>query len=72
MVTQSQAGRNRRRDDLRAQGLRQVRIWVMDTNAPGFAEEARRQSLANRASPDGAEIMAWLESVSAWPEDQPK
>jgi len=44
----------------------------MDTNAPGFAEEARRQSLANRASPDGAEIMAWLESVSAWPEDQPK
>jgi mRNA interferase MazF len=33
----------RRRDKLRAAGLRPVQIWVPDTSAPGFAEECRRQ-----------------------------
>ncbi len=31
---------------LRAQGLRPIQIWIPDTRRPGFAEEARRQSLA--------------------------
>lgn len=34
----------KRRAALRAQGLRPVQIWVPDTRAPGFDEEARRQS----------------------------
>lgn len=34
----------KRRDALRAAGLRPVQIWVPDTRAPGFAEEARRQA----------------------------
>lgn len=34
----------RRRDKLRAAGLRPVQIWVPDTRAPGFAEECARQS----------------------------
>jgi len=29
---------------LRAQGLRPVQLWVPDVRAPGFADEARRQS----------------------------
>lgn len=36
----------RRRDAMRAAGLRPVQIWVPDTRLPGFAEECRRQSLA--------------------------
>ncbi len=32
------------RDRLRAQGLRPLQIWVPDVSAPGFAEEAHRQS----------------------------
>jgi len=36
----------RRRDAMRAAGLRPVQIWVPDTRRPGFAEECRRQSLA--------------------------
>ena len=28
----------------KALGLREVRLWVPDTRAPGFAEEARRQA----------------------------
>jgi len=59
----------RHREKLRAQGLRPIQIWVPDTSAPGFADEARRQSLAIRDSPDEAEIMDWLEAVSAWPDD---
>jgi hypothetical protein len=34
----------RRRDALRAAGLRPVQIWVPDTRRPGFDEECRRQS----------------------------
>ena len=34
----------KRRDSLRAAGLRPVQIWVPDTRLPGFAEECRRQS----------------------------
>ena len=33
----------KRRNALRAAGLRPVQIWVPDTRAPGFAEEYRRQ-----------------------------
>jgi hypothetical protein len=33
----------RRRDKLRAAGMRPVQIWVPDTRAPDFAEECARQ-----------------------------
>ncbi|HET7716485.1 MAG TPA: antitoxin MazE family protein [Bauldia sp.] len=35
----------KRRDALRAAGLRPVQIWVPDTRRPGFDEECRRQSI---------------------------
>lgn len=55
----------KRRDALRAAGLRPVQIWVPDTRAPGFAAEARRQSAVVGAS-DRAnkEEMAFLDA--AW------
>jgi hypothetical protein len=34
----------KRRDALRAAGLRPIQIWVPDTRRPGFGEECRRQS----------------------------
>lgn len=34
----------KRRNALRAAGLRPLQIWVPDTRRPGFAEECRRQS----------------------------
>lgn len=40
----------KRRDALRASGLRPVQIWVPDTRRPGFAEECRRQSLVVAAA----------------------
>ncbi|NTE86036.1 antitoxin MazE family protein [Agrobacterium rubi] len=36
----------KRRDALRASGLRPVQIWVPDTRRAGFAEECLRQSKA--------------------------
>ncbi len=45
MTTASSAERvKRRRDKMRACGLRPVQIWVPDTRSVGFAEECRRQS----------------------------
>ncbi len=34
----------KRRDALRAAGLRPIQIWVPDTRRPGFSEECRRQA----------------------------
>jgi hypothetical protein len=41
---------NKRRQALRDAGLRPIQIWVPDTRAPGFKEEARRQSRIVAAS----------------------
>jgi Protein of unknown function (DUF3018) len=53
---------------LRAKGLRPVQIWVPDVRAPGFAEEAARQSrvLAEwEASPEGREELAFWDQLVA-------
>ena len=52
----------RRRDKLRAAGLRPVQIWVPDARAKGFAEECARQAQLIRAeTPESqAEDEAWF------------
>ena len=51
----------KRRDALRAAGLRPLQIWVPDTRRPGFAEECRRQSrmaaIADAADHDLGDFM---------------
>jgi len=58
----------RRRDKMRAAGLRPIQIWVPDTRAPHFAAECRRQSeLLAKADKTGkaqAETAFW-ERVTA-------
>jgi hypothetical protein len=61
------------RDKLRRAGMRPVQIWVPDTTAPGFAEEAARQCrllAAWEASPAGREEMAFWNALAneAWDE----
>jgi len=53
----------RRRDKLRAAGLRPIQIWVPDTRAPGFAEECARQCrvVATSVDPD---LDAWLDAAN--------
>ena len=57
------------RNELRRRGLRPVQIWLPDTRAPGFAEEAHRQSQAVAAADAQDGIMQWLETVSIFPGD---
>lgn len=58
------AGVKAARETLRAQGLRPIVVWVPDTRAPGFAEEARRQSALAAASPHAAEDQAFVDAIS--------
>ena len=53
----------RRRDKLRAAGLRPIQIWVPDTRAPGFAEECERQCRLVAATPD-PDFDAWLDALN--------
>lgn len=48
----------KRRDAMRAAGLRPVQIWVPDTRRPGFAEECRRQARIIAAAESADEDLA--------------
>ncbi len=54
----------RRREKLRAAGLRPIQIWVPDTRAPGFAAECERQCRVAAAAVD-ADLDAWLDAANA-------
>jgi hypothetical protein len=61
----------RRRDKMRAAGLRPIQIWVPDTRAPGFAEECRRQcaliAAADETDAGRAETEFWERaSADSW------
>lgn len=63
----------KRRQALRAAGLRPVQLWVPDTRSPGFAEECRRQSLrvaqADLSDPDLLQAMDLLAGdIEGWTE----
>ena len=49
------------RAEMRASGLRLIEIWVPDSSAPGFAQEARRQSLLVAAESDFDDMMDFIE-----------
>ena len=54
----------RHRARLRERGLRPLQIWVPDTRAPGFAEEASRQSLAVAHSKHAEADQAFIDAIS--------
>lgn len=48
----------------RGRSLRPVEVWVPDVQAPGFAAEARRQSLAVAASAQARTDQAFIDAVA--------
>ena len=66
-TSSSNARVQRRRDKLRAQGMRPIQIWVPDTRAPGFAQEALRQGRLVGASYEEAdrELIEFWERIAA-------
>lgn len=56
----------RRRQALRAAGLRPIQIWVPDNRRPGFADECRRQALlAAQSDAADAELTDILDAALA-------
>ena len=54
----------KRREALRAAGLRPLQIWVPDSRKPGFAEECQRQSwAAARADAADLELREFLDAA---------
>jgi hypothetical protein len=67
--TQRQSSRDKvraHRQRLRRRGLRPIQIWVPDVRRRGFAEEARRQSLAVANSPAEKDDQAFVDAISIW------
>ncbi|MBC7582550.1 DUF3018 family protein [Tardiphaga sp. vice352] len=51
------------REKMKAAGLKPVTIWVPDVNAPGYAEDIRRQCLILRNDPQEQQILAEIEQL---------
>ncbi|MCK0208226.1 antitoxin MazE family protein [Starkeya koreensis] len=65
MATSVRQRVQRRRDTLRAAGLRPVQIWIPDTRRPGFAEECRRQaSVVAAADASDRDLQSFMDA--AW------
>ena len=52
------------RERMRAQGLRLVQRWVIDTRTPEFAAQAHRDSLAIARSKHDADDQAFIDAIS--------
>jgi len=48
----------------RRKGMRRVEIWIADVNAPGFREEAHRQSLLIANSKGEKEDHDFIDAIS--------
>jgi len=69
MASQASLDKVRRyRENMRRQGLRPLQIWVPDTRAPGFDEEARRQCRLIAESEQEKDDQAFVDAISIeWP-----
>lgn len=54
----------KRREVLRAQGLRPIQIWVPDTRSANFAMQCRMQSSALQGDAQEHAVLDWIEDVA--------
>lgn len=55
----------RYREKKKAQGLREVRLWVPDVDAPGFWERSVLAAAVLRDAPEEEETMCFIEALQA-------
>ena len=55
----------RYRERMKAQGFRQLNLWVPDTRSPRFAEECRRQSRLAARHDRADDVMELLEAAAS-------
>lgn len=53
----------------KAAGLKEVRLWTLDTKSPEFQAQLKREVELLKNDPAEAEIMSFIEAVAAWPAD---
>ncbi len=58
------------RERLRREGLRPLQIWVPDVRAPGFSEEAHRQSALAAASAYEEDDQTFVDAISTSDDDE--
>lgn len=61
----------RYRASKKRQGLKLLRIWVPDVNAPGFKEEAARQAAGLHGQPEEIEALAFIDAMTVGWELEP-
>jgi hypothetical protein len=44
-------------------GMKLIRLWVPDPQAPGFTEKASRQAALLRRAPEESEALAFIEAT---------
>jgi hypothetical protein len=54
----------------KANGMKLVRIWVPDPQAPGFREEALRQAQLLRGRPEEQDALDFIEAAADWGESE--
>jgi hypothetical protein len=50
----------------RQRGMKLVRLWVPDPNAPGFRRQARRQAQLLRGASEEREALDFVEAAADW------
>jgi len=55
----------RYRERKKAQGLREIRMWVPDVRSPEFQAQATREAELLRGRPDELEALDFIEAVMA-------
>jgi hypothetical protein len=52
------------REQLRADGLKPIQIWIPDTRSESFRQKCERESLSLISDPHEAEILNWISEVA--------
>jgi hypothetical protein len=50
----------------KAEGMKELRLWVPDTKRPGFAQEIKRQLALAEGTPDDRESLEFIENAADW------
>ncbi len=50
----------------KAQGMKELRLWVPDTTRPEFAREIKRQLALVEGTPEDRESLEFIENAADW------
>jgi hypothetical protein len=54
----------------RKRGMKLVRLWVPDPNAPGFRQRIRREARLLKGAPEELETLDFIAAVADWDDEK--